>query len=204
MSIIRIMKYLENKKSKSILLAIVILGLLCVVFGVKYFVANNTYEKKSAVAEMRLQDISELTMLKYNFKNILTYKNSKQFIGFDLPLTEKSFIIVYSGYLTAGLDFSSINVEINDDTSVKVISDGAKITDNVINEESFEVYDEESSVFNELTIKDVAKLLVQEKSKVEKEALEDGFLDEANERAKVLLEKFFSSMEFTDIEVIIK
>lgn len=87
---------------------------------------------------------------------------------------------------------------------MKVAYDGVRITDTVINEESFEVYDEQSAMFARLTFDNLTELLVQEKEKVRKEAIADGFLDEAEERAKILIEKFLLNLDFTDITVYVR
>jgi hypothetical protein len=49
--------------------------------------------------------------------------------------------------------------------------DSVKITDNVINEESFKSYYEKSSLFNKLTFEDLMVNLTTEKNNVEKEAI---------------------------------
>jgi hypothetical protein len=161
-------------------------------------------EVTSDMVEEKLKTMSELTVTKYSYKNVVSYKDVKRLGGYEIPLTQKAFIVLYTGYVKAGIDFGSLKVTIQDPTKVTVTLPSATITDNVINEESLEVYDEKSGFFNALTYENFNNALIEEKEKIRNEILASGFLEESNERAKLLVQELLFSMNFQEVQVIIQ
>ncbi|MCB2293224.1 DUF4230 domain-containing protein [Clostridium algoriphilum] len=171
-----------------------------------YFMLHNINNDKvinSTMIVEKLSKISELSTVKYNYSNILAVKNTRKFEDYSIPFTEKSFLVKYSGYIKAGVDLKDITVLVNK-KSIIVNLKKAKILDNSINTEDLFVYDEKSSMFNKLSMKDMINELTKEKSRVEANLLKTGFLDGANATAKALLEGILLNMGFENIKIIFK
>ncbi len=131
----------------------------------------------------------------------MSYKDSKQINGLNIPLTEKSFIIKYSGYLKAGIDLSSMELELKDKDTIQVVMDKAKILENVIIEEEVKFFDEKDGIFNKLNFKDLYEVLVGEKEKMKSEAINKGLLVEAENNAEEILLSLLEEMDFKNVIV---
>ena len=157
----------------------------------------------SALITERLSKISELSTIKYNYSNIIALKNSKKFKDVPIPFTEKSFFIKYSGYIKAGVDLKDLDIVVNEN-DVSVTLKKSKILDNVINNEDLLVYDEKSSMFNKLSMQDIINEISNEKIVIAEDLLKKGFLDEANNNAKLLLNGLLLNMGFENITIVFK
>ncbi|SHH76818.1 DUF4230 domain-containing protein [Clostridium grantii] len=194
--------------SKLIIKILVYLIIIGIIFVLVISVFDNfeIKEKNTLTAgliEEKIANISELATLKYTYKNVVTLKTSKEFSdNFKIPFTDKSLIFTYNGYIKAGIDLTSVDVSINkDDESVIIKVKHAAILDNIVDEESVEVFDEKSSVFNKIKTSDYLDSIVAEKEKTEKELIKNGFLEQANDHTKLILDTLVSEMGFKKIEI---
>ncbi len=182
---------------------IFILVSVIIAFSFNYYINLNKSEEtiSSTTIEERLIHLEELATIKYNYKDIVSYENRKHFQGINIPFTKKSFIITYSGYIKAGVNLDNMDIIVGDDNSIVIKLDGAEIIDNVINEESAEVYDENSGIFNKLNYQELFQVLSEEKAKTKEELINNGFLDEANNRARILLNEILKNIGFENITI---
>lgn len=188
-----------RSSSCKLIIAAALVALLVSVYAVWDFGAQRVNMRSDIVRE-RIMGISELAVLKYEYKDIALLEDSKKINDIELPFTQKSLLIVFSGYMKAGVDLDNAEVGI-DGKNITVYVEGASITDNVIDENDVSIYDEKSSLFNRIESNDILELLAREKSRVEREALDRGFLDEADKRVKEVLESYLSAMGFEKIEI---
>ena len=188
-----------------IVLLIILLGLIIssIMLSSIMNIINNDKIISSTVIAERLSKISELSTVKYNYSNILTLKNDKKFKDFSIPFTEKSFLIKYSGYIKAGVDLKDLNMAINE-KHVTITLKKARIIDHAINNEDLLIYDEKSSMFNKLSIQDMINEITNEKCKTEACLVKTGFLDEANDNAKMLLQEILIDMGFEKVTIVFK
>lgn len=191
-----------KKKIKAILISILIGAIL---LGGTYLyyetrVTAHAETFSSSVAES-VSQILQLSTLEYNYTDVVTHKESSKFKDLTIPFTEKRFMIKYTGYLKAGSDLSNIEIDTPDPKTIHVTINPAKITDNVINEEDIYVYDEKGSVFNQLKIADVYEVMVEQKEKTEAQIIQDGFLEEADQRSKDLMTELLKAMNFENIVI---
>lgn len=161
-------------------------------------------ELLSSTIDEELARIVELSSVKYNYTNVVSFKDSKKLSGLSLPFTTKAFLIKYSGYVKAGVDLDSIETEVVDNKTIKVKIDKPKVLDNVIMEEDVYIYDEKSSVFNKLSFNDLYDVLIEEKSKLEEELVDKGLLKDAKKNTEEILDSLFKGMGFEDIGIIFK
>jgi hypothetical protein len=144
--------------------------------------------------------LQELSLVKYNYTGVISYKDYYKILNINVPLTEKSFLIKYGGYVKAGVDFSRIKVDV-DNRNVHVSVPKAKILDTVIDENSVKVYDESQNAFNPIKITDYNDALKKEKNTMIDDALKQGILKEANEQAKLAISALLQGLGFEKIEV---
>lgn len=202
------MKILEalgkTKKAIGGIVAIIIVCLLIFFAGTQF--ASNSDEPKitSTGLTQQLQDIEELATLSYNYTKVGEFSNSLQFNGWDIPLTQKSFLITYDGSLKAGIKMDKIQVDISDNIITVSIPE-IEILSNEIDESSIEVYDETRNIFNPISVNDYATFATSQKEAVEAEAIENGLLSEAATRTQDTIKKYLNALpgveDNYDIEV---
>ncbi len=181
-----------------LLIAVIVVSSLLLYF--KYSTKKEVTLLSDTIEE-KLAKILEVATVKYNYTNVVTYKDNKKISNINLPFTNKSFIIKYSGYIKAGVDLNGIETQVIDPKTVKITLDKPKIFDNVIVEEDVYVYDERDSVFNKLTFDDLYDVLVEEKKNMEKEVIKKGLLKDAEKNTKELIISLLESMGFEEIEI---
>ncbi|MDR1743589.1 MAG: DUF4230 domain-containing protein [Dysgonamonadaceae bacterium] len=148
----------------------------------------------------RIVYIQDLALVKYNYTGVIGYKDNMKFLNIDVPLTEKYFLLKYSGYIKAGVDFSRVKVEAIG-KKVHVSIPKSKITDTAIDENSVEVYNESENAFNPIKIDDYNKAIIREKDAMTREAEKRGILTEATQQAKLALTSLLKEMGFEDIDI---
>nr|WP_257607924.1 DUF4230 domain-containing protein [Thomasclavelia cocleata] len=141
----------------------------------------------------QLQEIEELATLSYNYTKVGKFSDNLTFNGWDIPLTQKSFLITYDGRLKAGIKMNNIKIEIDNNTITVSIPD-IEILSNEIDESSIEVYDETKNVFNPISINDYTKFAKKQKDAVAEEAIENGLLSEAATKTQSIIKKYLNAL----------
>lgn len=194
----------ENKNNKLRLIFRLTLIVLIVVAVGLIFRNFKFKENKIALSnklDEKISKIAELSTVEYNYTNIIEYSNSKQLSGLNLPFTNKTFLVQYKGKLKAGLDVSGIEVEdLNKDYVLLRVSEPI-VLENIINEEDVFFYNEKDTVFNKLEFKELYDILIDEKNKIEKEAIDNGLLVDAKKNSEELIKTILSEMGFKTIEI---
>ena len=148
----------------------------------------------------RVVPIQELALVKYNYSGVIGYKDFLKILKMNVPLTEKSFLLKYNGYIKAGVDFENIKVEVSG-KDVHISLPRAKILDVSIDEKSIKVYNESMNAFNPLTISDYNKAIVREKETMSNSAISQGILRDAAKHAEILLTTIMKDMGFENIKI---
>lgn len=191
---------MDFKKIKRYLtIGLIILVIIGIFIGFLKLKQRRSNAVISKTIEEKVSRIVELSTIKYNYTDVLSYKDSKQVSGLNIPLTEKSFIVQYSGYLKAGIDMKSIEVNLENKDTIQVVMDKAKVLENVIEEEKVKFFDERDGIFNKLNFKDLYEVLIGEKEKMKADAIEKGLLTEAEDNAEEILLSLLEAMEFKNI-----
>ena len=158
----------------------------------------------SNTIEEKVSKILEVSTVKYNYTNVVTYKNNKKVNGLNVPFTNKSFIIKYSGYIKAGIDLNGVETQVVDPKTVKIILDKPSVFDNVIVEEDVYIYDERDSVFNKLSFEDLYEVLIEQKKKMEKDVIKKGLLNDAKNNTEELMTSLLEGIGFENIEIVFR
>ena len=184
------------KTAKALLLGAV----LCIVLGCACFIGgrlsagsgSETPRLDAVVLETQIRDISELASVTYTYTNMAQFESSNDFYGVKIPFTTKSFILTYDGTIKAGVDLEAAEVSISGDT-VTVTLPEAEILSHEIDEDSVEVFDEKTSIFNPFTVEDFTAFQADQKAAMEERALSSGLLEEARAKAVSGVEQLLSA-----------
>lgn len=181
-------------------------GLLIVILVLSLFSFTKVYKTHkinvlSDHIEQKVSRIVELSTVVYNYTDIVSYKDNIQVNGVNLPFTNKSFIIKYSGYIKAGIDLESLNFNVIDKNNIKITMDKAKVLENVIVEEDVEFFDEKDGLFNKLNFKDLYAVLIGEKERIKSEAIKNGLLNEAEKNGEEIIRSLLEEMGFEKINI---
>ena len=153
------------------------------------------------VIKEKLQEIGYLCSEEYYFTQVAEYTSEMKdfFDFFSIPLTRSHFVCCYDGLITAGIDFDSITVEKNDNNKTIIITiPEATMKTPVIFEDSYKVYDENSSIFNPITTKDNNDVRKKIKENATQKAIDNKFLEKANDNAKKTIEQFANALIDSD------
>lgn len=189
---------LEKIKKYSVIILIFLISITLIYAILRYRSGHNKEIITDTIKE-KVENIVELSTVKYNYTDVVKFKDSLKISGVDLPFTEKSFIIKYSGYLKAGVNLSTIEVRVKNEDTVEISMDKSVVLENVINEEDIVFFDERDSVFNKLNFKDLYAVLLGQKEKVKEEALDRGLLLEAEDNAEEILISLLKEMKYKNI-----
>ncbi|WP_295582079.1 DUF4230 domain-containing protein [uncultured Oscillibacter sp.] len=164
--------------------------LLCAVVGVGGFLggryvagSQSPPELSAVVLEGRLAEISELAAVTYSYTNMAQFENSNDFYGMTLPFTTKRFILTYDGTIKAGIDLNRVEIVV-EGNRVQVRLPEARILSHEIAEDSVEIFDEKTSIFNPFTVEDFTSFQAAQKQVMEEKALARGLLEQAGEKAE--------------------
>ncbi len=171
----------KSKKAIGGLIAIVLLVVVIFFAGVLFGGRNNDDSITSTGLTQTLKTIDEMAVMEYNYTKVGKFTNSLKLNGWSIPLTEKSFLLTYSGKLKAGIDMSQIKVSVSGKT-ITVTTPAVKVLSNEIDESSIEVYDEGQNIFNPISVSDYTTFATRQKAKVELEALKNGLLTQAKQK----------------------
>ena len=191
------------KKAKQmgiIAVCLILLCLVCFFFGRSMGKSAGNTEVSAVVLQNKLTEISEYASLTYAYTNMAEFENSKDFYGVKLPFTTKGFIITYDGEIKAGVDLAKAEVAVSG-SKVKVNLPAAEILSHEIDEDSLEVFDETTSIFNPLKVTDYNTFNKEQKAKMEEKAAEKGILKEAGQKAADAVEDFVQQIAGEDYTV---
>lgn len=194
------MKYFDSIKKK-LLLALIILIIIVGITGYAKISINKKTNLLSNRIEEKIVRLMELSTVKYNYTNVVEYEDKMQLSGINIPFTNKKFILKYSGYIKAGVDLSTIQVNLKDKDVVEIIMDKAEIFENVISEEDVYFFDEKDSIFNKLSFKDLYVVLIEEKEKMKEEVLEKGILNDAEKNGGEIITSLLEGMGFNNVTI---
>ena len=147
----------------------------------------------SRTVDFGLKNIGELVTQSGYYTNVQVLEDAKQILGHDVPLTKSKSIFSYDGVIKAGLDFSLIEIIVDEEAKkISVKLPEVTITSNEIDQNSLEIYDEKQSIFTRLSISDINMSQIELKNEAELKAVEQGIMDNARTNAELLITGFLS------------
>lgn len=184
---------MKNKKQHKLLILIFIFLIVSIFF---FYIGKNLSNNKnktnitSTLLENKLTTVSELITTDYHYKNMASFQNQNDFYGWDIPFTEKKFIISYEGSIKLGTDLNQASINIKDkDITINIKT--TKIISHEIDEDSVKVFDEKTSIFNPIKVEDYSSFSSEQKKKIENSALKKGILEESNKKSIQSIKELF-------------
>lgn len=197
-------KLFKNLKKLVIFILIIIVAVLSLYIFInhnKLGIIDNKKVDTTLIAN-EFKNVSELATYKYNYTDVLYYKDSSEFKGITLPFTQKSFLVKFSGCIKAGVDLSTADIKVdNNKKSVTVTLNSSKVLDNVIDSNNITILDEESALFNKVESNEILDELDKKKKSVEEQLLKQDFLKKSDENTKILLEGILKGLGFKTINI---
>lgn len=190
----------KNDKNKILMILFSIFILFTILTSGNILKLNK--EKDSTTILNKITQIQELSVNKYYYTNIVSFKQNKKIKDLDIPFTQKSFLIKYDGIIRTGIDLNDVKIIENKNNKIKLKIKKAQVLDHTIDEKSMYVYDEKTSLFNKLQIKDVFTEISKEKKSIEEKMIKEGFLEQSNKNTQKLLENILTGLGYESIEII--
>ena len=143
-----------------------------------------------------LNEMGQLITAEYYFTAVASASTQlAPILGIKLGFTESSFLAGYDGVITAGIDFSLIRVDKDEEKGRVTVTMPAAVIFNVdIDPDSFQLYNETSSIFTDITAEDYNNALLELEATEREKALARGILDNADENARKLVRSFIGSL----------
>ncbi len=148
----------------------------------------------------RLLQIGELATASYEYENLRTIIDVRQLFGWDIPGTENTVEISYCGVVKAGYDVANIEVEVDTDKQLILITlPEPEVKDNYIKLDGL-LCSSTNNLLNPIQMEDLP-LFFEDVTEEALEGAEDhGIFDAADERMKELVTEFLAV--FPDYTVI--
>lgn len=141
-----------------------------------------------------IRDIGELATVEYLFTDAAKFSDSKQFNNWDIPFTEKSFILKWDGVIKAGILVEDVQIEVSEsEKKLLVTLPQAQILSYSVDSDSVEVLDEKNNILNEITVSDKVKFDADTEAAMRQRAIDNGILEKARENAESIIEKILTA-----------
>lgn len=208
----RIVKHFVVRKTGLLTKLLFLLLVVALIVGVTFYFTRKSYVNRVKTVEvtknvekiinrevvisgetikMAMRNIGKLTTAEYTFTHVEKVDSQKEINGFKIPFTKNSFIYSYDGVVTAGIDFTKIDIKKEDSKKkISVILPKVEIHSSDLDEKSFMLYDQDNNIFNPITVEDVADSFKHLKETEEEKAIEKGLLKKAEKNAVTLIENF--------------
>lgn len=146
-----------------------------------------------------LRDIGKLVSEEYYFTEVCEYSSEKTLFNIPIAITQSKFLISYDGLITAGVDFTKIDVEKDDvNKTISIAIPKSEIISTEIDTDSFQLFSEKEGLWNPVSIEDYNTSLSELTQNAREKALERGLLEKADENAKLVISNFVNSLIGTD------
>ena len=144
------------------------------------------------VMSSEIKGIGELATVNYLFTNAARFTDSKQIKNWNIPFTEKSFIVKWDGEIRAGVMVDEVEIVVDaDEMKVTVYIPAAQIFSYSVT--NAEVLDENNNIWNQITVDDKLKFDAETEAEMRERAIQSGLLEEAQESAEEIIVKLFTA-----------
>lgn len=139
-----------------------------------------------------LADMGILITQEYYFTQVEKYTKEKKIL--NIVPSSSAIMYSYEGSVLAGIDFEKISLEKDENLkSITVKMPHAGIQATTIDKDSFEVYSEKESLWNQIKLEDFNNSLSEFEKAANQKAIDNGILERADEQAKILIENFIKN-----------
>ena len=140
------------------------------------------------VLNTEIKEIGELATTEYLYTNAAKFTDSKQIKNWNIPFTEKSFVIKWDGVIKAGIDVEQITTKLDETNNVlTVVLPTTKILSHDTKEDSVEILVESSGLFNSISLEDKIQFDAETVKEMEERAIQNGLLEKAQKNAEAVI-----------------
>ena len=157
----------------------------------------------AAMLQEGLRDVGQLITQEYYFTEVISYSTMlsldldlKLFqINEPLPVTESSFLASFDGVVTAGVDFTRVSVDKDEEErTVTVKLPAPEIFHVDVDPDSFQLYDEKKGLGTRISVEDYNNALIQLENTAADKAVARGILENAEKNAQTVVRNFILSV----------
>lgn len=183
---------------RDIMVVLVTLLAVAVVWTAKTFFENRLSGQE---IQHTLMNISTLNSAEYHYTHVESYDsgNRKLWDKFEIPHSNSEGVYSYDGRITAGIDFSQIEVNIDKKKKSIIISlPKSEITGSELDTGSLKSYYEKNNLFSPMTTAAFSNMIEDIKKEEEEKAKTNGLLTWADNNAQDLIRNFIESTYDTE------
>jgi len=158
------------------------------IIGYKRFVSS-----ESKTTKIGFENIGELATQSAYCTEINVTEDSRKMFGVKIPFTQSKYIYSYDVVIKAGFDFREIEWTVKNNT-IEVKLPATKILSSEIDLDSFKIYHESESIFNQITMTDNNEAIKNLQHTAEENAVANGLLKNAHSNAETILTSFFGNV----------
>jgi hypothetical protein len=150
--------------------------------------------------KQEISSLSELVTKKYWYRNATQQDEAKEWLwGTTMPFSDIQFVALYDGYIKAGIDLKKVDFNVNQQRkTITITMPKSQIFDHNIPQETINVLQVKNNFFNSVSFNDYNRFISSEKIEMEKTAIGQGILTEADEEAKRIIEAFLKNVPGVD------
>jgi hypothetical protein len=153
----------------------------------------------SIVHEVRA--LARLETIQYSVEKVITAETGQEFLGF---LFGDRLLLVAHGTVIAGVDLDRIgtdDIEVDEAGRVTLVLPYAEIFTTVLDNEKSYIYDRDVGLLRrgDIQLESAARLAAERE--IERTALEDGILNQAQVNAEAYLYRLLRSLGFADVTI---
>ena len=179
------------KKIKLPWLAIALVAVLAVGIGAGYLGNNLIHDGKTT--QLTFEDIGELATQAAYCTEVNVTQAERELFGLSIPFTQSKYIYNYDVILKAGYDFAQITYEVDEESqTIEVRLPQVQILSSELDLDSFQVYEEDESIFRPIRLEETNAAMQQMQQRAEEDAISNGLLDNARANAELVLTGFFA------------
>ncbi len=146
-----------------------------------------------------------LTSKTYTYHSSEVYEVYRDAWGMKVPLTTNMFIFSFDGAIDVDIDFSEIEIAVdNDEKTVLISIPEAEITNHYVDENSYEFKDAKDDIFSTLDYSDYSDMLSEQKEAQEQKLLQNyDFFYSVKTNAENIFTQFLNQWEnLSEYEII--
>lgn len=197
----RLISYLkkEHLLGKALAGLLILAAIVAVIIGIKKVVFSENQTTK-----IGFENIGELATQSSYCTQVNVTDSSKKLFGASIPFTNSKYIYSYGITIKAGYDFNEIDWN-EKGNIIEVKLPEVKILSSEIDQDSFKVYHEDESVFNQVTLEENNEALTKLKEQAQTDAIESGLFENARDNAETILTSFFGNVyDLNEYEIVFK
>lgn len=162
-----------------------------IVIAILFGFRSQIFSEQEAT-RLGFEDIGELATQSAFCEVVNVTEADRELFGISIPFTQSKYIYSYNVEIKAGIDFQEISYTVDDTAKIIQIQlPQTKILSSEIDLDSFKLYHEDESIFQQITLEENNKALSELKRNAEETAISNGLLEEARVNAETILTGFF-------------